>query len=154
MNVGNGALQGTRQIDVEEGSVEAVHNNLLLAGLRAICLAVVDSLVDVTGSLAALTSDLSALRASDLEITVLLVLGVVHGILSIGSSTRSTAKLSDTENGLPALELLGVFGGVTETSRCKSSSSPAVVDVSKMPLNLLRRTVAIKLVTDIDEMLY
>lgn len=87
-DVGNRALQSTCQINVEEGSVEAMHNDLLLVGMRAVCLAVLDGLVDVARSFTALAVNLSASRTTKLKVAVLLVLGVVESVFSISSSTR------------------------------------------------------------------
>ncbi|KAG9912404.1 sulfate permease, partial [Aureobasidium melanogenum] len=132
------SLISTGQINVEERSVETVHDNLLLVGLRAVCLAVLDGLIDVARSFTALAVDLSALRAANLKVAVLLVLSV----------------FSNTEDRLPALVFFTLFSRVAKASSCKSSSSPAVVDMSKVPLNLLWVGVTIELVANIDEVLY
>ncbi|KAG9991780.1 sulfate permease, partial [Aureobasidium melanogenum] len=129
------SLISTGQINVEERSVETVHDNLLLVGLRAVCLAVLDGLIDVARSFTALAVDLSALRAANLKVAVLLVLSV----------------FSNTEDRLPALVFFTLFSRVAKASSCKSSSSPAVVDMSKVPLNLLWVGVTIELVANIDE---
>lgn len=66
-----------------------------------------------------------------------------------------SADLRDRENGFPALEdgSLALRGWEAEACGSEAAFGPAVVDASEMPVYVVRGSVAIELIADVDEVL-
>lgn len=68
------------------------------------------------------------------------------------------ANLGDAEDGLPWLRWLAVlgrvWGRVAKSCAGQGAFGPAVADVSKVPIDLVRGGVFVKLIADVDQMLH
>jgi hypothetical protein len=175
-HIRNRTLQRARQIDMKEGSIQAMHNSHTLRRLNpaSIRLTIREGFVqihDIVHLLIPMLMDVHFPtlielrdRATSLSVKRLHTLFVISGVepfegvavllvFSGGGGGGGTADLSDAEDGLPAAELLGGEGEIAEAGGDEGALGPAVVDAGDVPLDGGGGGVAVELVADVDEVL-
>ena len=161
LHVGNSALQRTRQIDVEQGSVKTVyHSDLLCSGARAvISLAAADLLlhIQVLAAVAAVLVDfvfqhhgLATALGLDVRSAGRRSLVEVGLDFGCGCGAGGTADLGNGEDWFPSVIFFCGERWVSKTSRCERTLGPAVVDACDVPLNNFRCGIAVELIAHIN----
>lgn len=161
-HIRNGALQRARQVDVEQGPVQALNDgDLRSPGM--VRFALTQRLVEI--AFLARLVDVVRRRGGD---------GVLPGLLQIPRAALPPpllvldrlrrrrgavlpTELGHAEDGLPSLVCggaTGVLGGqITEPGGGEGALGPAVVDAGDVPVHFFRGGVAVELVAHVDEVL-
>ena len=82
-------------------------------------------------------------------------LSFIFSVFSCIGGAVLSANLCDRENGFPALEDGGftLWSWVAEACRGEGAFGPAVVDAGEMPVYVVRGSVPVELIADVDEVL-
>ena len=164
LHIRNRALQRARQVDVEQGPVQALDDSdLRSAGV--VSLALTQRLVEIAFLARLVRHLVRRRRRGDGVLPGLLQIPraalppplLVLGRLRRRRGTVLPAELGHAEDGLPSLVCggaTGVLGGrVPEPGGGEGALGPAVVDAGDVPVHLLRGGVAVQLVAHVDQVL-
>ena len=164
LNIRNGALQRARQVDVEQGPIQTLHDgDLRSAAGMMVRFALTQRLVEI--ALLARLVDLVRRRRRD---------GILPGLLQIARvalpppplvldrlcrrrGTVLSTQLGNAEDGLPSLVRRGATivlrGRVPEPGGGEGALGPPVVDAGEVPVHFFRGGVAVQLVAHVDQVL-
>lgn len=149
--VGDRSLQSACQVNVEQRSVQTLNDGQLAPGcLIRTCRA--DLLLERVTALRRRCglASFNIILTSDAE------LSLVFSISSSGRAVR-TSQVGDTENRFPWRDADGridLWRAVPKSSGCESALGPSVIDASKVPVDGVGRGITIKLIANVDQVLY